>query len=212
MVWVNTYFDRDATAPWGGVKQSGNGRDKCLEALHQYSQTKSVWIISAAEPQKEDAMKICIIENGLTPEQLRDQHGTYPQMARNWLGPALPEATFTTISVVGARPCPEDPADYDGYLLTGSKHGVYENLPWMLDVQRFLNRLAEARIPMFGICFGHQIMAEPLAARCANPTRAWPPDRSPIISVILASPLRTSWSSIRIRSRFCHPRPARPGQ
>ena len=44
MVWVNTYFDRDATAPWGGVKQSGNGRDKCLEALHQYSQTKSVWI------------------------------------------------------------------------------------------------------------------------------------------------------------------------
>lgn len=104
-------------------------------------------------------MKICIIENGLTPEQLRDQHGTYPQMARNWLGPALPEATFTTISVVSGEALPEDPADYDGYLLTGSKHGVYENLPWMLDVQRFLNRLAEARIPMFGICFGHQIMA-----------------------------------------------------
>lgn len=44
MVWVNTYFDYDPTAPWGGYKRSGNGRDKCLEALTQYSQTKSVWM------------------------------------------------------------------------------------------------------------------------------------------------------------------------
>tara|TARA_R110002110_G_scaffold31590_3_gene111032 strand:- start:951 stop:2459 length:1509 start_codon:yes stop_codon:yes gene_type:complete len=44
MVWVNTYFDQDPTAPWGGFKQSGNGRDKCLEALSHYSQTKSVWV------------------------------------------------------------------------------------------------------------------------------------------------------------------------
>lgn len=44
IIWVNTYFDYDATAPWGGFKRSGNGRDKCLEALTQYSQTKSVWM------------------------------------------------------------------------------------------------------------------------------------------------------------------------
>ncbi|WP_349361111.1 aldehyde dehydrogenase family protein [Stappia sp.] len=44
MVWVNTFFDQDPTAPWGGVKQSGNGRDKCREALNQYSQIKSVWV------------------------------------------------------------------------------------------------------------------------------------------------------------------------
>ncbi|SEM64683.1 gamma-glutamyl-gamma-aminobutyraldehyde dehydrogenase [Gemmobacter aquatilis] len=44
IVWVNAYEAGDATTPWGGFKQSGNGRDKCLEALSQYSQTKSVWI------------------------------------------------------------------------------------------------------------------------------------------------------------------------
>jgi gamma-glutamyl-gamma-aminobutyraldehyde dehydrogenase len=44
MVWINTYFDYDATAPWGGFKRSGNGRDKCLEALTHYTQTKSVWM------------------------------------------------------------------------------------------------------------------------------------------------------------------------
>lgn len=42
MIWVNTYEDGDATTPWGGFKESGNGRDKCLEALTQYTQTKSV--------------------------------------------------------------------------------------------------------------------------------------------------------------------------
>jgi gamma-glutamyl-gamma-aminobutyraldehyde dehydrogenase len=44
IVWVNAYEAGDATTPWGGYKQSGNGRDKCLEALTQYTQTKSVWI------------------------------------------------------------------------------------------------------------------------------------------------------------------------
>ena len=44
IVWVNAYEAGDATTPWGGFKQSGNGRDKCLEALSQYTQTKSVWI------------------------------------------------------------------------------------------------------------------------------------------------------------------------
>jgi gamma-glutamyl-gamma-aminobutyraldehyde dehydrogenase len=44
IVWVNCYDHGDMTQPWGGFKQSGNGRDRCLEALTQYSQTKSVWV------------------------------------------------------------------------------------------------------------------------------------------------------------------------
>lgn len=44
VVWVNCFDHGDMTAIWGGFKQTGNGRDKCLEALTQYSQTKSVWV------------------------------------------------------------------------------------------------------------------------------------------------------------------------
>jgi gamma-glutamyl-gamma-aminobutyraldehyde dehydrogenase len=44
VVWVNCYDHGDMTQPWGGFKQSGTGRDKCLEALLSVSQTKSVWI------------------------------------------------------------------------------------------------------------------------------------------------------------------------
>lgn len=43
VVWVNCFDHGDMTQPWGGYKQSGNGRDKCMEAMTQYTQTKSVW-------------------------------------------------------------------------------------------------------------------------------------------------------------------------
>jgi gamma-glutamyl-gamma-aminobutyraldehyde dehydrogenase len=44
VIWVNCYDLSDMTQPWGGFKQSGTGRDKCLETLLTVSQTKSVWI------------------------------------------------------------------------------------------------------------------------------------------------------------------------
>ena len=42
--WVNCFDHGDMTSLWGGFKQTGNGRDKCFEALSQYTQTKSVWV------------------------------------------------------------------------------------------------------------------------------------------------------------------------
>jgi gamma-glutamyl-gamma-aminobutyraldehyde dehydrogenase len=44
VVWVNCYDLGDMTQPWGGFKQSGIGRDKCLDTLNAVSESKSVWI------------------------------------------------------------------------------------------------------------------------------------------------------------------------
>ncbi len=44
MVWVNTWGGGDSTMPFGGVKGSGNGRDKSIHALEKYTDLKSVWI------------------------------------------------------------------------------------------------------------------------------------------------------------------------
>ena len=44
VVWVNGYDLGDMTQPWGGLKQSGIGRDKCLDTLNAVSEPKSVWI------------------------------------------------------------------------------------------------------------------------------------------------------------------------
>ena len=43
VVWVNSYEDGDMTQPFGGYKQSGQARDKCLESLKSYTQGKSAW-------------------------------------------------------------------------------------------------------------------------------------------------------------------------
>ncbi|WP_299796398.1 aldehyde dehydrogenase [uncultured Shewanella sp.] len=44
MVWVNHYDGGDMTAPFGGYKQSGNGRDKSLHAFDKYTEIKATWI------------------------------------------------------------------------------------------------------------------------------------------------------------------------
>ena len=44
VIWVNCFDHGDMTQPFGGYKQSGHGRDKCLESLLSYTQTKSAWV------------------------------------------------------------------------------------------------------------------------------------------------------------------------
>ena len=44
MVWVNTYKRVNPGSPFGGVGQSGYGREMGFEAMHDYTEAKSVWI------------------------------------------------------------------------------------------------------------------------------------------------------------------------
>jgi gamma-glutamyl-gamma-aminobutyraldehyde dehydrogenase len=44
VIWVNCFGDGDMNQPFGGYKQSGNTRDKSMECLAGYQQTKSAWI------------------------------------------------------------------------------------------------------------------------------------------------------------------------
>ena len=44
IVWVNSFDEGDMTQPFGGYKQSGNARDKCIESILSYTQSKSAWI------------------------------------------------------------------------------------------------------------------------------------------------------------------------
>ena len=44
VIWVNCFDEGDMTQPFGGYKQSGHARDKCIESLLSYTQAKSAWI------------------------------------------------------------------------------------------------------------------------------------------------------------------------
>ncbi|MCH8166635.1 MAG: aldehyde dehydrogenase [Proteobacteria bacterium] len=57
-VWVNTYRAISYMMPFGGMKHSGIGRESGIEAIHEYLETKSVWIsISDAPPGNPFVMR-----------------------------------------------------------------------------------------------------------------------------------------------------------
>ena len=77
-----------------------------------------------------------------------------------WIAPEMPDAEFALIDVVeGGAPMPRLDT-FDGLLLTGSEFGVYDETPWMEPLRQLLRDTKEAGKPIFGICFGHQIMAD----------------------------------------------------
>lgn len=49
-VWINGYKTINVASPFGGYRQSGYGRSSGLDALREYTQIKSVWVETAAEP------------------------------------------------------------------------------------------------------------------------------------------------------------------
>jgi betaine-aldehyde dehydrogenase len=44
MVWVNCYKRVNPGSPFGGVRNSGYGREMGFEAVHEYTEAKSVWV------------------------------------------------------------------------------------------------------------------------------------------------------------------------
>lgn len=59
-----------------------------------------------------------------------------------------------------------DPYKYDLYLITGSKYSVYEPLPWIRNLEDFINN---HRLPkLIGFCFGHQLIAKARGGKVEN--------------------------------------------
>ncbi len=44
MVWINSYKVVHPGSPFGGVGESGYGREMGFEVMHEYTQPKSVWV------------------------------------------------------------------------------------------------------------------------------------------------------------------------
>ena len=57
---------------------------------------------------------------------------------------------------------PEDVTAFDGVMITGSPASVSEGTPWMKRLEELIRQLIEAEVPLFGACFGHQIIAQAL--------------------------------------------------
>ena len=115
-------------------------------------------------------MHIGILQTGLVPDALKPEMGDYPAMFADLLdGHGF---TFTTWVVCdGEIPPGIDAAE--GWLITGSRHGAYEQHPWIAPLEEFIRAVNGARRPMVGICFGHQIIAQALGGRVEKFSGGW---------------------------------------
>ena len=116
-------------------------------------------------------MKLGILETGKMADHLADEHGHYPELFQALLG-GIQDLTLHAYEVVHGH-FPDDAAECDAWLVTGSKYGVYDDEPWIAPLKTFLIAARERGVPMIGICFGHQIMAEAFGGRAEKSDRGW---------------------------------------
>jgi GMP synthase (glutamine-hydrolysing) len=57
------------------------------------------------------------------------------------------------------------------FVMTGSSSSVTERTPWMLRAEAYVRDIAREEVPLFGICFGHQLVAQALGGEVAKNPR-----------------------------------------
>ena len=115
-------------------------------------------------------MLIGILETGHAPDALRASSGSYPDMFARLLAPHGFE--FRNWAVVDGD-FPDSVHDADGWLITGSRHGVYDDLPWIAPLEALIRQATAEGVPVVGICFGHQIVARALGGRVEKFPGGW---------------------------------------
>ncbi len=115
-------------------------------------------------------MKIGILQAGHSPEGLIAEFGEYGEMF-----PRLLDGfgfTFQVYSVVDGI-FPDSVEAADGWLVTGSRYGVYDDLDWIPKLEDFLRSAYDAAVPIVGICFGHQLLAQALGGKVEKFRGGW---------------------------------------
>ena len=115
-------------------------------------------------------MRIGILQTGRAPDALIETSGDYDQMFRTLLGGHGFE--FETYAVLDGV-FPENADSADGWLITGSRFGVYEDHNWIPPLEQLIRDIHAKGLPMVGICFGHQIIAQALGGKVEKYDGGW---------------------------------------
>ena len=115
-------------------------------------------------------MKIGILLCGHPADPIRNRHGDFSVMFAKLLeNQGLDFAAYD----IEAMQFPDSVDDCDGWLISGSKHGVYEDHAFIPPLEQFIRDARDAHIPIVGICFGHQIVAQALGGRAEKFDGGW---------------------------------------
>ena len=115
-------------------------------------------------------MLIGILQTGHLPDDLRDKFSDYPGMFADLL--ANRGLEFRTFHVE-VMEFPKDVHECEGWLITGSRHGAYEDHEFIPPLEDFIRKSFAEKVPMVGICFGHQIIAQAMGGKVEKFKDGW---------------------------------------
>ncbi|MFK7939430.1 MAG: type 1 glutamine amidotransferase [Roseovarius sp.] len=115
-------------------------------------------------------MKIGILMTGHAVPEIQDIFGDYDAIFASLLdGHGFEYVAYDCEGGV----IPDTAEECDGWLITGSKHGAYEDHAWIPPLEDFIRDVYAKRIPLVGICFGHQIIAQALGGKVVKYDGGW---------------------------------------
>lgn len=114
-------------------------------------------------------MRIVILMTNTDESPFAQQHPKDGQKFSELLWRVRPDWEFEVFSVKDDVFPPS--LEYDGLLITGSPASVHDGEGWIARLEDLVREAIARKIPMFGACFGHQVIARALGAKISyNPT------------------------------------------
>lgn len=126
--------------------------------------------MNSTATQSATIKSLGILQAGRSPEQMIETYQDYNQLFVELLGEQ--SFDYRHWAVLDGN-FPDSINDADAWLITGSRFGAYEDHDWIPPLEQFVRDVFAADIPMVGICFGHQIIAQALGGKVEKFSGGW---------------------------------------
>ena len=102
---------------------------------------------------------LLIVQTGTPPDEIASDHGDLPSWFAHLLAPWRNKISVARVFAGETLPAPDNATVA---VITGSWDMVTERLPWSEMTAAWIREAMAIEMPLFGVCYGHQLMAHAL--------------------------------------------------